>query len=239
MEKIKLFLYGNKTQIIVTSVIIIASVILVILYLNLSRKEEAKPILLVPKKEEVEEKKEIVLEEVFFYIDIKGAVTKPGIYKVAEDSRVNDVINMAGGLKWNADLTVINLSRKVFDEMVIYIYTKEEGKNIAKTIEIRNEKIEECNNSLNGACVKESEVIPNPKENNNQENEPVNNQPKKVSINNGTLEELMTLSGIGESRAKAIIEYRTKNKFETLEDLMKVSGIGQATFEGLKNDITL
>ncbi len=60
----------------------------------------------------------------------------------------------------------------------------------------------------------------------------------KVSINNGTLDQLMTIKGIGESKAKRIIEYREKNgRFGSIEDITKVSGIGLSTFEKIKDFI--
>ncbi len=66
----------------------------------------------------------------------------------------------------------------------------------------------------------------------------VKEKDNKVSINNGSLEELMTIKGIGESKARSIIEYREKNgKFNSIEDITKVSGIGQSTFEKIKNYI--
>jgi competence protein ComEA len=62
----------------------------------------------------------------------------------------------------------------------------------------------------------------------------------KISINVGTKEELMTLNGIGESKALAIIAYREKNgSFKTLEDIMNVSGIGEAAFSKIKDYIKL
>lgn len=68
----------------------------------------------------------------------------------------------------------------------------------------------------------------------------VKEKDNKVSINNGTLEELMTIKGIGESKARSIIEYREKNgKFNSIEDITKVSGIGQSTFEKIKNYIKI
>jgi len=68
-----------------------------------------------------------IIEEVMdneIKVDIKGAVKMPGIYSVSLDKRVNDVINLAGGLLENADTININLSEKVYDEMVIIINYK-------------------------------------------------------------------------------------------------------------------
>ena len=60
----------------------------------------------------------------------------------------------------------------------------------------------------------------------------------KVNINSATKEQLMTLTGIGESRADDIISYRSKNGgFKTIEDIMNVSGIKEAAYEKIKEDI--
>lgn len=58
-----------------------------------------------------------------------------------------------------------------------------------------------------------------------------------VNINTASKEELMTLKGIGEGKAKAIIEYREKNKFDKPEDIKNVKGIGDKVYEGIKDDI--
>ena len=60
----------------------------------------------------------------------------------------------------------------------------------------------------------------------------------KISINTASLEELMTLSGIGEKTATKIIEYRKENLFEKLEDIKNVSGIGDSLYEKIKDYIT-
>lgn len=61
-----------------------------------------------------------------------------------------------------------------------------------------------------------------------------------VNLNTATAEELMTLNGIGPSKAEAILSYRTENgNFQSIEDLTKVSGIGDKTFEKLKEAITV
>ena len=75
------------------------------------------------------EKVEVDLKDDLVYVDIKGAVKKPGVYEINSDKKIIDVITMAGGLMENANTDNINLSKKVTDEMVIIIYTNEEVKN--------------------------------------------------------------------------------------------------------------
>ncbi len=66
------------------------------------------------------------------------------------------------------------------------------------------------------------------------------NNDGKISINYGTLENLMSLNGMGEIKAKAIIDYRNNNgMFKTIEDIKNVSGIGNSTFEKIKDYIKL
>lgn len=60
-----------------------------------------------------------------------------------------------------------------------------------------------------------------------------------ININTADAATLMLLKGIGEAKAKAIIEYREAQPFETIEDIMKVSGIGEKTFENVKDRITV
>lgn len=201
-------------------------------YPNKKEKEETK--VLVTKKSEKasENKKSIIKEEVKeIMVDIKGYVNQPGIYKLKEDSRVIDVINMAGGVTDVADTSVLNLSKKLKDEMVIIVYSYEQVANFKV---VKQEELvvqEQCqigiNDVENDACIVE------------EKQEEVNSN-TKVSINTGTLEELMALEGIGESKAKAIIEYReTNGNFEKIEDLLNVSGIGESVFAKIKENITL
>ena len=126
----------------------------------------------------------------------------------------------------NATTENINLSKKVSDEMVIYIFTKTEY-----------QKKTTCNitNSFTGEISEEIEKKESLIETNKEEN-----TTEKVSLNKATKEELMTLEGIGESKALSIIEYRTKKDgFQTLEELKNVNGIGESLYEKIKNNITL
>lgn len=61
----------------------------------------------------------------------------------------------------------------------------------------------------------------------------------KISLNSATKEELMTLKGIGESKANLIIEYRNHHSFKSIEDIMNIKGIGNRIFENIKDYLCL
>lgn len=220
------FHYRYKKQIIIISIILILlSISGYFIYINIPKKEEIK----ISKEEPIKNTKPEKVEEKKYKVDIKGQINNPGIYEVVISSRVIDVINLAGGLTVNADTSVINLSKKVLDEMVIIVYSKEEVTNFKKTKEIeqqvQNQCVQKDENSLkNDACISSNNNI----------------STNKISINNATKEELMTLPGIGESKAKDIIDYRTKNgPFKKIEDLKNIPGIGENVYNNLKENITL
>lgn len=188
---------------------------------NKTEKEE------IEKVEEIEEKQEE--EKEIWMVDIKGEVVKTGTYQVTEEMRVIDVINLAGGLTDVADTTLLNLSQKVKDQMVIIIYSKEEVQNMKNVIKMREELLANCKNGtiINDACIKEEEEV-------SEESTVL------ININTASKEELSKLSGIGEKKADAIIEYRNTNGlFQTLEDIMKVSGIGESVYDAIKDQITI
>ena len=178
-------------------------------------------------KEEHGENEEISVKDEI-YVDIKGYVAKPGVYsfKISDNARINDLILKAGGLKKDADTSTINLSKKLEDEMAIIIYSKSEIQNYVNTKKNLESKLEICEQKLkNNACL----VIEEKKKEN----------VTKVNINNAGLSELMTLTGIGEAKAKAIMEYRKKNAFKKIEDIKNVDGIGDSLFESIKESITV
>ncbi len=163
-------------------------------------------------------------------VDVKGEVNTPGVYELTVSNTVMDAINKAGGLTKISDTSNINLSKKLEDEMVIIVYSKSE---IEKMNE--EEKIEcpPCNN----ACITEEDEKAKLDE---EKTETSNIQTGKVNINTADIETLQTLTGIGEVKAQAIIDYRNKNGgFKTLEDIKNVSGIGDSVYEKIKDNITL
>jgi competence protein ComEA len=199
--------------------------------------------------EEVDESEKNIEESIIYQVDIKGAVKKPGVYEVSSDSIINDVISLAGGLKTNAYTDNINLSKKVINESVIYVYNKNEIKenNNSKTTQVCKEnntyQINDCLDNGSSIIINNEEYpkdkIIEPSDNNIELNSTEVDE-KKVNINSASKEQLMQISGIGESKADAIIAYRENNGlFAKLEDIMNVSGIGQALYDKIKDFITV
>lgn len=225
------FAYRHRKQIIIgviCFVVLISVVCLILFYCfktDVFEKDKNDDLVL----EDKIDKKDNNTDNKYYKVDIKGEIVNPGIYELKIDSRVIDVINAAGGLTENADTSVINLSKKINDEMVIIIYSREQVKDFEKTKEIEKQVLDKCSeldeNSLkNDACIDSSN----------------NKHTGKVNINTASLEELMTLTGIGEAKAKDIIKYREENGgFKTIDDLLKVSGIGDNTFASIKENITV
>lgn len=223
------FKYRYRKQIIIISLVIITLLITAIPIVNIYSKKEAKSnskkTIVLAKKEKNESKQEV---QDLLKVDIKGEIINPGIYSMPISSRVIDVIEKAGGLTVNANTTVINLSKKISDEMVIIIYSNEQVNNFKKTKEQEQEIQAQCVKPSeeaikNDACISTETITT-----------------EKISINSASLEQLQTLSGIGESKAKDIINYReTNGLFKSIEDIKNVPGIGEALFAKIKENITL
>lgn len=175
-----------------------------------------------------------------FYVEIKGAVNSPGVFKVTSDNIINDVINMAGGLKNNAYTKNINLSKRVSKEMVVYVYT-----NYEYSLLNTKDEITECNcpkqdisicNDKGASVITSDENKPEEVPNSNSETK----DNSKVNINTASKETFTSLSGIGDAKAQKIIDYRNENGlFKSIEDLKNVSGISEKLFEQIKEFITI
>ena len=113
--------------------------------------------------------------------------------------------------------------------MVIIVYTKTDITNYKKMLKQNADLVKELKtNTKNDAIV---EVEPNLSN---------NNQTTLLNINTATLEQLMTLPGIGESKAKEIINYREiNNGFKSIDEIKAVNGIGDSTFAKIKDYITI
>ena len=214
------FIKKHKGKIFIIIFIIFTVYTVIDTYSLKEPKEEKKEVTI---KKQAKEDKETVSQKVL--IDVKGEVNTPGVYELTVDNTVIDAIKKAGGLTSQSDTSNINLSKKLEDEMVIIVYSKEEIKEMNKEIECP---------PCNDVCVtKEDEKAL-------LEEETEEKITGKVNLNEADIEALQTLDGIGEVKAKAIIDYRDKNgPFKQIEDIKNVSGIGDSVYEKIKDNITV
>lgn len=140
-----------------------------------------------------------------------GEVQQEGVYELPEDARVNDALQMAGGFSKAASKDAVNLAERVVDGQRIYFPSAEEVEN--QTWDAETE-------------YSESDVSSQAE------------KAHKININTADKEELMTLSGIGEAKADAVIAYREEHgSFQNIDEIMNVSGIGENLFEKIKEKI--
>ena len=164
--------------------------------------EENESMEVISKKEEKEEK-----ESTKIVVDIKGEVKKPDIYWLEEDSIIEDLINIVGGVTEEGDLSKINRAEKLNNHEVVVIPNINDEESEGETI---------ISSTIN------------------------NNKDNKININTANSAELDSLSGIGPSKAEAIIKYREENgNFKTIEEIKNVTGIGEGLFEKFKENITI
>lgn len=172
------------------------------------------------------------------FIDIKGAVINPGVYEMEEDKKVIDAVQLAGGFSDNANTTLINLAKKIKNEMVIIIYTNDEVEKVhqEKSVIKIIDKECVCPQIKNDACL----------EQNSSENfeEDISSGEdlleQLINLNTATKEELEKLPGIGASKADAIITHREEvGEFGSIDELKDVKGIGESLYEKIKDYITV
>lgn len=145
------------------------------------------------------------------YVDVDGAVVRPGVYRLKDGARVSQAIDAAGGLTAEADVTGLNRASKVTDGQKIYVPTVGEQHAAAAV-----DGAESGAGTTSGA----------------------GSLSGLVNINTASAAELQTLSGIGPSMAQSIIDERSKNgPFASVDDLMRVSGIGEKKLAKIKDGI--
>lgn len=142
-------------------------------------------------------------------IFINGEVKNPNLYELPHDARLIDAITAAGGLTADANEAVVNLAHPLQDGNQIYI------------------------RSL-------TEITSPPPVVSEQSTSQTTQATTLININTANQTQLETLPSIGPSTAQKIIDYRNTNgDFASLDAIMDVSGIGPATFEKLKELITI
>ena len=146
-------------------------------------------------------------------VDISGAVKHGGVYTLKNGARLNDLLEVAGGLDKRAQVKAINRAQLLKDQDQIYVPYQGEKVDLPTA----NSQSTMTNNGSNSSASSE-----------------------QVHLNSATVADLQKLNGIGQKKAEQIIQYRDQNGgFKQIEDLTKVNGIGDKTFEKLKDQLAL
>ncbi|GGA36831.1 ComE operon protein 1 [Kroppenstedtia guangzhouensis] len=143
-------------------------------------------------------------------VDVKGEVKHPGVYRLSPGARVEEALGKAGGPLKRADMDRVNLAQPLSDGMALYIPAK--GEEIPPGVTA-------------GAPVTSGSG---------------GEAGQTVNVNTASAEELQQLSGIGPSKAEAIIRYREENgSFTSVDQLTEVPGIGEKTLDQLRDQVTV
>ncbi len=157
---------------------------------------------------------EEIKEKELLYVYVCGAVQSPGVYTLPEGSRVCDLFEAANGLTKDAATDYWNQARLLVDGEMLYVPTIEEAKESQMG---RSDSSSDRNDSTDA-----------------------NNTSGKININTASLEQLMEIPGIGESKARAIITYRdTNGGFSSIEEVMNIEGIKEGVFSKMKEYIVV
>lgn len=176
------------------------------------------------KEQKDDNSKEQIVNGGGIFVHIDGYINNPGVYEIKENDRIKTLIDKAGGFKEGYSIKNINLAAKLSDGDKIYIPS------------VSEEKVSENNN--NNININSSGKGQNVK--NDRNNVSVMKNNSKININTANISELKQITGIGESTANKIIDYRENvGKFKKIEDIKEVKGIGDAKYESLKNKITI
>jgi len=213
---------NQKQKIILVGVALLAIGVMLFQYINSTKDVYSYEGGLNVMEVQEEEKTSIETNEERIIVHITGAVNNCGIVQVKESARINDVIEAAGGITNDADLTNVNLAYIVEDGQKIYIPSKQD---MIESNEINeNKQIEIISEGAGDKITGDGKV----------------GGVSKTNINKATLDGLKSLPGIGESTALKILEYREAHgKFKTIDELKNISGIGDAKFNTIKNLINV
>lgn len=154
------------------------------------------------------------------YVHVCGQVADPGVYELPQGSRVYQALEAAGGMTEQAAEQFLNQALALEDGQQVYVPSREEAKTAA------------AQGSAPGQTAAAGGVATGPGGQDAGDG--------KVNLNTATKEELMTLSGIGEVRAEAILNYREANGgFQSIEELKEIEGIKEGVFGKIEDQIKI
>lgn len=161
------------------------------------------------------EEEKVVVKKNEVTVEIKGEVKNPKVYTLIEGAIINDLIDIAGGLTGEANISNINRAKILKNEDLIVIGNINDLDSILSPVTAA----ETNNGNISGGNL--------------------NSTSSTININTAGLSELMNIDGVGEKTAQKIIDYREQNGgFKSIEDIKNVDRIGDKTFEKIKDQIS-
>ena len=166
------------------------------------------------------------------YVDVCGAVVNPGVYELSLDSRVFQAIEKAGGYLPGAAASYLNRATSLYDGQQIYVPTHEEVDS--QTIPLTQDE------TAQDGVVQAGTAQTGTAADNTADGTETTQAGQRINLNTADVSQLSTLTGVGESKALAIIAYREENgPFTSIEDIMNVPGIKEGTYEKIKDKIAI
>ena len=144
-------------------------------------------------------------------VHISGAVRNPGVYTLHPDDRVEDAVKQAGGFTGDAARDTVNLAHRLRDEEQILIPRLGETPPAATAPTVSQPHTSDS--SAAGESL--------------------------IDLNTAAVDLLETLPGIGPVKAQAIVDYRRDGPFKSVEEIMNVPGIGSATYDRIRDLVTV
>lgn len=174
------------------------------------------------------------------YVDVCGAVVNPGVYELETGSRIFQAVDAAGGYLPEAAKNYLNRARNLVDGQQIYVPTEDEvTENIELMIAKAPEALQPQNTYEDSLAENSRGEVNSSGTGQGSEGEGHFQTDDRIDLNTADASQLSTLSGIGQSKAEAIIAYREAHgRFSSIEEIMNVEGIKEGTFSKIKDKIS-
>ena len=168
------------------------------------------------------------------YVYVCGEVAEPGVYVLEPGDRIYEAVEMAGGMTADAGTCAVNLAESVYDGLMVYIPDSEEAAGMTGSMTSVGESVTSAGGSMNpagGSGAKAGGGSAGDTASDSGED-------GRLNLNTASLAELMTLSGIGQTKAQAVVNYRDAHGgFSSVEEIMNVDGIKEGLYNRIRDQI--
>lgn len=152
------------------------------------------------------------------YVYVCGEVAEPGVYVLETGDRIYEAVEMAGGMTADAGTCAVNLAESVYDGLMVYIPDSEEAAGMTGSMTSADSSVRNGEGTSGGTAASPEDG--------------------RLNLNTASLAELMTLSGIGQTKAQAVVNYRDAHGgFSSVEEIMNVDGIKEGLYNRIRDQI--